>query len=256
MKLRWLILTVAMICYTIPAVALDIKDQTFPTKNAGTVVFSHTAHLKKNKTKSPNISCKACHNDAMKKDVHYTMAEMEHGKSCGQCHNGKRAFALAKCTACHKVKNITFTVKETGPVLFKHTVHLQKKSECSPCHNTLFKTGSNPRVSMAAMEKGKSCGACHNGKKAFALAECSKCHPTKEITYIEKDAGNVVFSHKNHTGIYKCGECHTLIFNTTKSKTKVSMKEMETGKSCGSCHDGKTAFGVATDKDCDKCHKM
>jgi len=256
MKLHWIALTTAIMCFTIPAVALDIKNQTFTTENAGKVVFSHSVHLKKKNAKSPNISCKACHNEAMEKGVHYTMAQMEKGKSCGQCHNGKIAFALAKCTACHKVKDITFKVKETGPVLFKHTVHLKKNSECSACHNKVFNTSTNPRISMNAMEKGKSCGACHNGKMAFALADCTKCHPTKEITFIEKDAGNVKFSHKNHTSLYKCGECHTKIFNTARSKTKVSMKEMEAGKSCGGCHDGKTAFSVAADKDCDKCHKM
>ena len=331
MKLRWIVLTAAIMCCTIPAGALDIKDKTFSTENAGKVVFSHATHLKKKKTKSPNISCKACHNDSMKKNVHYTMAQMEQGKSCGQCHNGKQAFALEKCTVCHKVKDITFKVKETGPVLFKHNVHLQKKDECSECHNSLFKAGSNPRVSMSAMEKGKSCGACHNGKKAsgidkcvtchpfkeitykiketgptifshkfhievagcgkchpelylpnhqnkrvgmsamekgkscgachnskeaFSVKECSKCHPVRELVYEEKDAGNVNFSHKNHTSLYKCGECHATIYSTTRSKTKVSMKEMEAGKSCGACHDSKTAFSVATDKDCDKCHKM
>jgi c(7)-type cytochrome triheme protein len=256
MKLNLIVLTTAIVCCTIPAGALEIKNQTFVTENAGKVVFSHSTHLKKRNAKSPNISCKACHNDSMKKGVHYTMAQMEQGKSCGQCHNGKKAFALAKCTVCHKVKDITFKVKETGPVLFKHSVHLQKNGECSACHNTLFKIGHNPRVSMDSMEKGKSCGSCHNGKNAFALSDCSKCHPTKEITFIEKDAGNVNFSHKNHTTLYKCGECHTGIFKTARSKAKVSMKEMEAGKSCGACHDGKTAFGVATDTDCDKCHKM
>ncbi|MDD5284603.1 MAG: cytochrome c3 family protein [Desulfuromonadaceae bacterium] len=256
MRLCWILPIAAITCCTIPALALDIKDKTFITENAGKVVFSHSIHLKKKSRNSPNISCKGCHNNAMKSNAHYTMAQMYQGKSCGQCHNGKRAFALAKCTACHKVRNITFKVKETGPVLFKHNAHLQNKSECSTCHNALFKAGSNPRASMNEMEKGKSCGACHNGRNAFPLSDCSNCHPTKEITYIEKDAGNVIFSHNNHTGLYKCGECHTKIFNTIKSKIRVSMKEMEAGKSCGACHEGKTAFSVATDKDCDKCHKM
>jgi len=254
MKLLWIILAAAITCYSIPVAALDIKDKTFVTENAGKVVFSHTLHLKKKTAKSPNISCKACHNSAMEKGTHYTMADMEKGKSCGQCHNGKSAFALAECSACHKVKDITFKVKETGPVLFKHSLHLQGNSDCSACHNSLFKTGANPRASMADMEKGKSCGACHNGKKAFALAECSKCHPTKEITFIEKDAGSINFSHKNHTGLYKCGECHPLLYKTSRSKTKVSMKQMEAGKSCGSCHDGKTAFSVR--ENCATCHKI
>lgn len=254
MKLLWITFIAAIIGYSIPAAALDIKDKTFITENAGKVVFSHASHLKKKTAKSANKSCKSCHNSAMEKGVHYTMAQMEQGKSCGQCHNGKAAFTLAKCTACHKVRDITFKVKETGPVLFKHAVHLHKNSDCSACHNTLFKTGPNPPVGMAAMENGKSCGACHNGKTAFALAECSKCHPTREITFIDKNAGNINFSHKNHTGIYKCGECHPLIFKTSRSKTRVSMKEMEAGKSCGSCHDGKTAFTVK--ENCASCHKI
>ena len=117
-----------------------------------------------------------------------------------------------------------------------------------------FQNGSNPQVSMAAMEKGKSCGACHNGKKAFAVAECTKCHPTREIMFSEKSAGNIPFSHKSHTGLYKCGECHPQIFKTSRSKTVVSMKQMEAGKSCGSCHDGKTAFSVK--ENCAAYHKI
>jgi c(7)-type cytochrome triheme protein len=247
-------LTAAIMCYSIPAVALDIKDKTFTTEVAGKVVFSHDDHLKKKNAKSPNISCKACHNSAMKKGVHYTMAQMEQGKSCGQCHNGKKAFALSKCTVCHKVKDITYMVKETGRILFKHSSHLAKNSQCNTCHNSIFETKHTPSVTMAAMEKGKSCGACHNGKKAFSLSECSHCHPTKEITFIEKDAGNVNFSHLIHNSLYKCGECHIKIYSTSRSKTKVSMKEMEAGKSCGGCHDGNSAFSVK-DK-CESCHKF
>jgi c(7)-type cytochrome triheme protein len=254
MKLRWIVLTAAIMCCTIPAVALDIKDKTFTTENAGKVVFSHAAHLKKKNAKSPNISCKSCHNDAMQKDVHYTMAQMEKGKSCGQCHNGKQAFSLARCTACHKVKDVIFKVKETGPVVFKHTSHLTKNSQCSVCHNSLFKTGSNPRVSMKAMEKGKSCGACHNGKKSFPLSACTKCHPVREIVFVDKDAGNVTFSHTSHLGMYKCGDCHTRLFATARNRSKVSMQEMESGKSCGACHDGKTGFTVK--ENCASCHKM
>jgi c(7)-type cytochrome triheme protein len=254
MKLHRIVLTIAIICCTIPAGALDIKNQTFSTENAGKVVFSHTNHLKKKNDKSPNISCKACHNDAMKKGVHYTMAQMEQGKSCGQCHNGKQAFALAKCAACHKVKDISFKVKETGPVLFKHTAHLRKESDCSACHNKLYKTGPNPRVSMAFMEKGKSCGACHNSKQAFSIKECSKCHPVRELVFEDKTLGNVIFSHKFHIGLYSCVDCHTSLFKAARSKNKVSMREMEEGKSCGSCHDGKTAFSVK-DK-CGTCHQM
>lgn len=253
MKLHWIALSAAIMCFSIPALALEIKDRTFTTENAGKVVFSHTTHLKKKSSKSPNISCKACHNDDMKKNVHYTMVQMEQGKSCGQCHNGKKAFALAKCTACHKVKDIAYKVKETGPVSFKHSVHLQKKSDCGECHNTLFKTGPNPRVSMAAMEKGKSCGACHNGKKAFGLDKCATCHPVKEITYKVKETGPTQFSHKVHIEVAGCGKCHPELYTPNQLNKRVGMAAMEKGKSCGACHNSKEAFSV---KECSKCHPV
>ncbi len=107
---------------------------------------------------------------------------------------------------------------------------------------------------MADMEKGKSCGACHNSKEAFPIKECTKCHPARELVFEDKDAGNVLFSHKFHLGLYTCTDCHVSKFQTTRSKVKVSMQEMEKGKSCGACHDSKTAFSVK-DK-CDTCHKM
>jgi c(7)-type cytochrome triheme protein len=319
------------------ASAIDLRDYNYDTKNAGKVVFSHKLHLQKAGIKN---NCKTCHDaifDIKNKSVHYTMADMYKGKSCGACH-GKSAFKLQQCARCHQVKEIKYQVKATGLTRFSHKTHLAAYNDCSACHPAIFAAGANKHVSMAEMEKGKSCGACHGAKnapkrafpltactkchpvkeltfitkeagnvpfshnihtslfkcgdchtklfgtfrsktkvsmkemeagkscgachndkgtkKAFALTACTKCHPVKEITFIEKDAGNVLFSHKNHTGLYACGECHTKLFGTTRSKTKVSMKAMEAGKSCGACHDGKTAFSVATDKDCDKCHKM
>jgi c(7)-type cytochrome triheme protein len=107
---------------------------------------------------------------------------------------------------------------------------------------------------MAAMDKGKSCGACHNSKDAFSVKDCGKCHPSGELTFEEKSTGNVVFSHKLHTNIYTCADCHIQTFQTTRSSVKVSMLEMEKGKSCGACHDGKTAFSVK--EKCESCHKM
>ena len=104
------------------------------------------------------------------------------------------------------------------------------------------------------MAKGKSCCACHDSKQAFSVNDCAKCHPTGELLFEEKSTGNVVFSHKFHAGLYRCGDCHTALYKTARSKVRVSMQNMEKGKSCGSCHDGKTAFSVK-DK-CEACHKM
>lgn len=244
----------ALLGSTTCAAGLELKEITYNTPDAGKVVFSHNSHLKKKGSKkNPSFNCKACHSDTARKNAHFTMREMERGKSCGACHDGKRAFALAKCTRCHKVREITYQVKETGPVVFSHTRHLQSY-QCNSCHNRLFKAGPNRPVGMAAMEKGKSCGACHNGRVAFSVAECTGCHPVKEVRYRVKDAGDVPFSHTIHIGMYKCGECHTGLYLPASGNRTVSMGGMEKGGSCGACHDGKTAFTVM--ENCEKCHKQ
>jgi c(7)-type cytochrome triheme protein len=109
---------------------------------------------------------------------------------------------------------------------------------------------------MAEMEKGKSCGSCHNGKKAFTVAaNCGSCHralTTKTLKYKSKPVNDAVFSHDFHTQAYKCNDCHTKKFDYRQGSRKATMAEMEKGKSCGVCHDGKTAF--AASGDCNKCH--
>ena len=54
---------------------------------------------------------------------------------------------------------------------------------------------------------------------------------------------------------YKCADCHTKIFPFKAGTLKATMGVMESGKSCGACHNkGKDAFPVQDD--CSKCHKM
>ena len=224
------------------------REIVYTAKETGTTGFSHKTHL------VASADCRVCHPSvfAAGPNKRFTMADMGKGKSCGACHNGKRAFGLGSCVSCHPVKEITYEVKETGPTHFSHTAHLGVTG-CAACHPKLYAPNrQNKRAGMAAMEKGKSCGACHNSKQAFSVKECSKCHPTRELLFEEKSTGNVTFSHKFHMGLYTCADCHTPLYRTTRSKIKVSMQEMEQGKSCGGCHDGKTAFSVK--EKCESCH--
>jgi c(7)-type cytochrome triheme protein len=234
------------------AFAVSIRDAKFETGVIGKVIFSHRDHIDK---KGMAKNCRACHEGLfnLKKRKHFTMADMAMGKSCGACHNGKPVFGIDKCSRCHIVKEIVFKVKETGETRFSHKAHFGG-TECGKCHPVLFAANrKNSPVGMAAMAKGKSCGACHNGKNAFSVKECSKCHPTRELLFEEKSTGNVPFSHKFHAVLYSCADCHTSIFESRLSEVKMSMQAMESGKSCGVCHDGKTAFSVK-DK-CESCHK-
>lgn len=70
-----------------------------------------------------------------------------------------------------------------GKVVFDGKAHADKKLMCPACHTSpkLFeqKKGGTPKMTMAAMNEGKFCGACHDGTKAFSVkapADCAKCH--------------------------------------------------------------------------------
>jgi c(7)-type cytochrome triheme protein len=150
------------------------------------------------------------------------------------------------------VDKIQIQTKTVGKVVFSHRVH---GTRCNECHPQLFQKKANSNhVSMKAMERGKSCGACHNGKKAFSVTgDCVRCH-AGDILYKEESTGNVLFSHENHTSLFGCDSCHPDLFQAERGKNQATMTEMEEGKSCGACHDGNTAFGVA--EACDSCHQM
>ncbi|NVN99599.1 MAG: cytochrome c3 family protein [Geobacteraceae bacterium] len=223
------------------------KNIIFNLPNAGKVEFSHSFH-------TAVYKCDDCHNRIFKTGVQrksFSMAQMEKGKSCGACHDGKTAFSVAKdCSKCHPVKEISFA----ADARFPHLRHLEMYS-CSDCHNAFFTPDSlNRRFSMAEMEKDRSCGACHDAYLAFSVkGDCGRCHKTtKEISFPVKETGATIFSHKFHTELYKCEDCHYSIFPTGKESKRHTMSQMEAGSSCGACHDGKTAFTVKAT--CDRCH--
>lgn len=69
-----------------------------------------------------------------------------------------------------------------GPVAFRHTTHVDSdKPSCTTCHPREFRilkanAGKRPPIRHDEMEKGRQCGACHDGKKAFAMDDCTACH--------------------------------------------------------------------------------
>lgn len=239
--------------------AVETKDVKFSVKSSDPVVFSHESHLKK-----VNNNCRICHDTvfSLKNKKTYTMAEMERGKSCGACHNGKRAFTVAaNCDRCHKnlkPKVVTFKLKRVAPAIFSHEFHTQVYT-CKDCHTKTFPYKAVVgKATMEDMFKGQSCGVCHNGKVAFsASGDCAKCHTgfkNPELLSFKSKNGTVVgyFSHEFHTAVYSCNDCHTKLFPYGNAK-RTTMKLMEVGTSCGACHDGKTAF--STKGDCLKCHR-
>jgi c(7)-type cytochrome triheme protein len=129
---------------------------------------------------------------------------MDAGRSCGACHDSRKAFGTQdpeSCAVCHesasaapapgaapavaaarpaggKEIRLTRHADSPGPVTFDHRAH--GRSRCDRCHPALFakKVDAQP-LDKEAMRQGKSCGACHNGKEAFAVDDsdaCERCH--------------------------------------------------------------------------------
>lgn len=71
---------------------------------------------------------------------------------------------------------------ETGisTVVFSGTAHAEKGLSCSECHPKPFMMQKGyARMKMVEIIAGKYCGACHDGKRAFASNQaetCARCH--------------------------------------------------------------------------------
>ena len=72
--------------------------------------------------------------------------------------------------------------KKFAPAIFSHDKHSQAGNQCTDCHDSIFqkKTGSSDSdkaLNKRSMKRGKFCGACHDGEKAFSIkSTCKKCH--------------------------------------------------------------------------------
>jgi c(7)-type cytochrome triheme protein len=67
------------------------------------------------------------------------------------------------------------------------------------------------------------------------------------------DVPPAVFPHWIHRMQYKCSACHEDSFKMKAGASEVTMDLIQEGKSCGICHNGKTAFESNFDT-CPRCH--
>ncbi|MDH3997538.1 MAG: cytochrome c3 family protein [Desulfuromonadales bacterium] len=259
MTRRWIFLTIILLL-TLPSLlsARWIKDVVYlETESAGKIEFSHYSHME---MEDVGRNCQKCHNHLFhvvtKNNKPVTMAEMEEGQSCGACHNDKLAFSVSgDCATCH-AGDVVIQTAEVGGVDFSHEIHTDMFG-CDECHPDLFIPESDDTfATMSKMEAGGSCGACHDGDTAFGVGDdCTTCH-VDEVVIPEEDMGDVTFPHSAHIDMFGCDECHPDMYKAEAGATTVGMEAMEEGESCGACHDGDTAFGVADDESCEACHAM
>lgn len=75
--------------------------------------------------------------------------------------------------------DIFFPAKKVGDAMFSHEAHVADAGlNCTDCHDRPYVTHAKHKtVRMVQMQKGASCGSCHDGKIAFSVTgNCVRCH--------------------------------------------------------------------------------
>ena len=79
-------------------------------------------------------------------------------------------------TAAQPPANVTYTPRKKAPVVFRHSTHV-KAGSCATCHPKPFaKVPHATKFTMDDISAGSACGSCHNGRTAFAVRSCTRCH--------------------------------------------------------------------------------
>lgn len=157
--------------------------------------FPHSAHTEW-------LECASCHPGVYRKrGTSASMQEMAEGESCGRCH-GSVAFGLDVCERCHtaltmpearveatlgpevqllrevpEADTVRAGTESFPPSVFAHGIH-RIRYTCAACHSKPFPLDRAPpgTFDMTEMQSGETCGECHNGKAAFGVLECARCH--------------------------------------------------------------------------------
>ncbi len=158
--------------------------------------FPHSAHVEW-------LACGSCHPRIFPyRNSTITMDAVNQGEACGWCH-GKVAFSVGNCYRCHTampasgqadpklVADVVLTRRGDSTAAggdgfprarFAHWVH-RIRYRCMTCHPGVFaaRAGADT-LTMDQMTRGQACGACHDGRTAFGLFECKRCHQSAPVS--------------------------------------------------------------------------
>lgn len=167
--------------------AVKPKVTAFPERQSFGTEFSHKTHATY-QSGERRAECSDCH------QIAGARATFPAHRECYVCHKAPDQVKAgekvggASCGECH-----TATGDKTPPSVmsgaykyrFTHQVHAQREGiNCSECHSVLT-GGAEAQVALPALREHrgagyKSCGACHNGRRAFGGElvnnACARCH--------------------------------------------------------------------------------
>ncbi len=246
------------------------------------VVFPHWFHRVR-------YSCKACHGDLaiqLKAGGNgINMATIIDGRYCGACHNGSVAWATEQCDLCHNGKPGVPTQAHLSAIqrpLLPAASTPQAPGAQANAFNRLFKPAAKrslppaedgihdpaspgttmlqePLSAYAALPKagaGVNWASAQESGKIRPLWNPADAKAQPEgldldiVREVKGSMPDVVFSHRTHTQVLDCANCHPAPFATEKGATKMSMASIMLGGACGTCH-GRVAF---SNSECRLCH--
>ncbi|UCG78963.1 MAG: cytochrome c3 family protein [Nitrospirota bacterium] len=125
---------------------------------------------------------------------------------------------------------------------------------CFGCHSPDRFQDQNVFPHSLHKEMGLHCNQCHiiKSHKSLALngSTCSSCHDLSKMK-LSLTSMPVTFNHGNHSAMFSCGDCHSDVFRMKVNSDKITMKDINNGRFCGECHNGKLASSAGN---CGTCH--
>ncbi|OGQ55991.1 MAG: hypothetical protein A3J24_09085 [Deltaproteobacteria bacterium RIFCSPLOWO2_02_FULL_53_8] len=196
------------------------------------VVFKHWTHRTK-------YTCNVCHTDLgfplKANTVEIKQADIDAGKYCGACHDGKTAFGRSECAKCH-----SYGLKADEKKIDEQLAGLPKD-------------GFGNKVNwVAALQDRKITPAASLPGKPVDK-EVKEGDVVIPVTKFSPHPPDVLFSHKVHTEQLHCSSCHPVPFVAEKgANPDRNMIKIISGQYCGVCHD-RVSFPL---NDCFRCHSQ
>ncbi len=184
---------------------------------------------------------------------------------CAGCHALQFADQSSPiCTICHTNPGTGAMKRFPGlrsfGAKFNHSRHL--RVNCATCHKP------QTRGVALSIPSGSSahttCFQCHTARSSFSMSSCNVCHQPGRLVRTSESARafRVGFSHAKHTGNknLNCSACHSIRAGAARGRqVSAPLTSMhfasQQSSSCGSCHNGKRAFGPDDFVNCKRCHQ-
>ena len=202
------------------------------------------------------FECKVCHQDIFIMNrwrTHISHSNIEAGKQCGVCHDGKMAFEVKNnCDRCHiagkkEAERLHHADKVDHAHIQKVAASLGAEWNYQKLPDKRIPVDRFGFIDWLELKRNGIFRPIHSLRKDFK----HEVRDNKILFKSKSKLKNVLFDHKVHSSWINCSSCHPEVFRETLTND-VKMVRMSKGKFCGYCH-GKVSFTFA---DCKRCHSQ